>query len=378
MIELQTLIQSYQEFKTQHPNPDPSKLPFKLADYEPEIRDFILWQFNPKAQTKFAHFLPPYLPASVHVEQASGWQAASFKAELVGQGHKVLDLTGGLGIDSMAFAGSNSVTHIEINPTLQPLAAHNFKVLNLKIESRLDSAEAVLKTQPKTDWIFLDPDRRAIQGAARVAFQNSLPNLLEIKDSLLSLAGMGVLVKSSAMIDLSLAIKQLETVRKIFVLSVQNECKEVLFELGEVDSDLQIHATEWGKSTFVFKAEEERRAEVRYAPVQEFLYEPWAALMKAAPYKLICQRFGVKKVAASTHLYTSQDMRADFPGRIFKVVAQGSNFGLKQALVSTRNYPLTAQQLRQKLNLKEGGQDYIFGLSLQDGSKKLVHAQRLN
>ncbi len=379
MTDLNFLVAQYHHFKIKNPQIDSKKIAFKLSSYPVAVREFILWQYNPKAAEKLGKYLPAVLPASLHVEQASGWQAADFKAQIIGQNRQIIDLTGGLGIDAMAFSRHNQVLHIERNAVLQAVANQNFNALNCpNIQSRHADARELLAQKPTPDWFYIDPDRRASQGSARVAFQHSEPNLLEIKDQLLSLARIGVLVKSSPMIDISLACRQLEHVTAVYVFSLHNECKEVLFVLEKAPKALQIQAVEWEKNVFAFAAEQEQTAQATFTQPQSYLYEPWASVMKAAPFKWLCQRFAVNKLASDTHLYTSEELRPDFPGRIFKILSYQSKPELLQANIATRNYPLSVEQLRQKFKIKEGGADYLFACTLMDGSKKIIHARRLS
>jgi hypothetical protein len=183
------------------------------------------------------------------------------------------------------------------------------------------------------------------------------------------------LLKTSPLLDIKEALKQLEKVSQVSIVSVDNECKEVLFlmDIAFVTEPL-IEAINLSKGlvrSFRFSFSEERAYQISFSEPQEFIYEPNASVLKGGAFKSIAVRFCVEKVHPSTHLYTSKNLVADFPGRIFKIVdfVKADPKVLKlyfpegTANIFTRNYPLSPQDLKAKSRLKDGGNRFLIGFS---------------
>ncbi len=379
---LEEAIAALTKFKEKYPNLSAQQAAFKLEGYPSEIKDFILWQYNPKVSAKFGRFAPHILPSPVSVEQASSEQTALFKLTLT-HDDTVADLSGGAGMDSMAFATrAKKVYHIEQNPVLQSIAKYNFSAMGFaNIESICMQAEHFVDISPVVDWVYLDPDRRVTVGAGRVALSHSSPNILEIKTKLWNIARKGILVKASPMIDISLACKELGNVSEVIVLGVDGQCKELIFVIRRETQPIIIKAIELNKSEFSFFMAEEAQSQATYSTIEQYLYEPWACVMKAAPFKLLSYRFRINKLAVSTHLYTSQNPVKGFPGRTFRVVGllpfRPKPGGLTQANLTVRNFPMSSDSLRKKLEISDGGEDYLFACTLQDNKKVLVHCRKV-
>ena len=201
------------------------------------------------------------------------------------------------------------------------------------------------------------------------------------------------MVKLSPMLDLSLALNTLKYVREAHVVSVNNECKELLLILQKtsISSDVLIRCKQFVNSyepqSFSFTKEQERTSDCPLATeVDAFLYEPNASILKAGAYRSLTQTYDVKKLHASSHLYVSPQFIEDFPGRRFKVEAV-SGFGKKElkdflqgmekANLTIRNFPSSVADLRKRLKLKEGGEDYLFATTLADESKVLIKCKKV-
>lgn len=330
-----------------------------------------------------------YYPPHLSMEQCSSELTAAFKAELL-QGDSFVDLTGGFGIDFTYLARSfKEVTYVEHQAVLCELAKHNFPLLGLPHASiQNQDGIAYLEQMKPVDALFIDPARRDEQGGKTVAISSCEPNIAEW-ETLLTTKAKRVLVKLSPMLDLSLALKELRTVSKVYIVSVENECKELLLMLEAtptIPEEIAIHCIELKnngeRSLFCFNRIEEREAQQKLATeVENYLYEPYASVLKAGAYRILTEAFPVKKLHTSSHLYTSQELITEFPGRKFKVTAV-SGFGkreikellhnVEKANLTIRNFPASVAELRKRLKLKEGGSDYLFATTLKNEEKVLI------
>jgi len=335
-------------------------------------------------------------PPRLNREQASSETAAKHKARLMSDLYgapphvlRIADLTGGMGVDTFAFAGWGAerqmqveVDYVEQDRGLCELARHNAAALGLKnIRFHCcDSLEWLQQQSGRFDLLFVDPARRDKQGRKVAAFEDCTPDIVANQTLLFSKSA-GVMVKASPMIDITLGSAQLHNVGDIYVIAVQGECKEVLFLCRPADNgEPRIHCRHLHHGMvddLVFTRREEAQAEVSYAAnVKKYLYEPNAALMKAGPFKLLSRREGLEKLARNTHLYTSDSLLQHFPGRTFCVLKEVSlnKKALAAAIpdakahVIVRNYPARAEELQRQLGLKEGGGLFVIATTI--GTKK--------
>ena len=327
-------------------------------------------------------------PAHLSIEQCSSEATAKYKANLL-KGNSFADLTGGLGVDtyylSMRFKETD---YVERQSELCDLAKHNFEVLNTEIKVWNETAEEYINHCEPKDCIYLDPARRDIHGHKIVSISDCTPDVLALQDQLLQKA-QTVMVKLSPMLDISKALQELKGVKEVHVLAVGNECKELVFimERGYSGQPTQFAANLQTEQPVVrFTFDEEHDCLLRLADgIGRYLYEPNAALMKAGCYKLLSNRFGVHKLHKNSHLYTSDTLVADFPGRIFEVEEVAPyNKRLKQTLLAdvekanlaVRNFPLTVDALRKTLKIKDGGDVYLFATTLRGEEKVVIKTQK--
>ena len=380
------------QFIAEHLNDDIYTL--ALKDFDAEVdRALALRQIEARQQLRKKVpswsnndelLFPPYLP----IEQCSSETTALYKASLL-QGNSFLDLTGGLGIDThfiaQKFKHSN---YVDLNDDLCTLAQHNFRVLGDDIRVHNESADDYLAHCPPVDVAFVDPARRDALGRKVVSLADCSPNLIELQDSLLRKAHR-VMVKLSPMLDIHLALKELRGVSEVHVVAVENECKELLLiiEGGETtDPTFVCVNLLTNQPTLRFEEAEERDATARLAQtVQNYLYEPNAALMKAGCFKLLTQRYELLKLHRHSHLYTSETLIADFPGRVFEVEAWVPfNKHLKHTLlanvtkasIATRNFPVSATELRKSLKIADGDETYLFATTLAGERKVMVKTRK--
>jgi 16S rRNA G966 N2-methylase RsmD len=330
-------------------------------------------------------------PPSINMEQCSSERTAIFKREIIQtEVNKVgltgADLTGGLGIDS--FFLSNICTclfYVEKEHSVFNLAKHNHTVLSGgQIQHVQQRAEEFINSiKQHFDFIYIDPSRRL--GQTKVfKLSDCEPSVSPLLPALFKHTSL-VLIKASPLLDLQQAMHELKCVNKVYVVSVDNECKELLFMCNpQFIGEPFIYCINLPKKeaflTFTFS--EERSSTVRFSEPLTYLYEPNASILKAGAFKFIANQFNFLKLHAHTHLYTSVDFIERFPGRVFKIemVNPKSNdlkrfFPDGKANVITRNYPLSSEELKSKLKLKDGGELFLFGVT--STIKLLLIARRL-
>lgn len=370
-----------------YPAVDMAEAVVQIAGYQIAEKKVPLW-----AQTAGIRY-----PQHLSMEQCSSEVTARYKASLV-SGDTLTDLTAGWGVDCSFLARNfRCADYVERQETLCRIAAHNFPLLGLP-HVRIHCADAVeyLQSMEPVDCLFLDPARRDSHGGKTVAIAECEPDVCRLEPLLVE-KGKTVMIKLSPMLDMASALRDLQYVRRIHVVSVNNECKELIILLRKAPDEEEAAAGEVIISCeqvvnnsvhqhFQFTFSEEKSAGCPLAEsVGNYLYEPGAALLKAAPYRLLATRYGVEKLHPNSHLYTSSGL-VDFPGRRFRVTAV-SGFGKKdlkvllegveKANLTVRNFPSSVAELRKKLKLKEGGDTYLFATTLASGEKVLIRGEKV-
>jgi 16S rRNA G966 N2-methylase RsmD len=374
------LPEAARRYVAAHLHDDPAHLALQARRYPglpvPELVRQI--QARQKARTKLPDWAdnPDLIfPPALSVEQASSARTAAFKAALVG-GQRLADLTGGFGADTAAFAQTVAqVDYVERNTQLAVVVEYNLHQLGIRnvTTHAADALKFLHETAQHFDWLYLDPARR--DTAARKIFRlaDCEPDVLRVMPLLLQKADK-VLLKTSPMLDIEQAILELGQVRRLWVLAVDNEVKEVLYELSQEPAvDPERYAVnlrrDGSQQEFRLNRAREARAIPRYAEPQQYLYEPNAAVLKAGAFRSIGTAFEFLKLHQHSHLYTSDVLRADFPGRIFRVLAveKADGNALKahlgpeaRAHVTTRNFPDSVADFRKRTGIREGGDIYLF------------------
>jgi 16S rRNA G966 N2-methylase RsmD len=338
------------------------------------------WYSNPDV------IYPPHLA----LEQCSSELTAAYKAKLV-EGNTLVDLTGGLGVDSSCFAKQfGRVVYVERQEKLCQLAAHNFEALGLyNIETVNTDALAYLQKMNPVDVIYIDPARRNSQGGKVFAVSDCEPNIVAVNDLLLSKANK-VVVKLSPMLDVYAAMQQLKYPSKVHIVSVGGECKELLLLLERNYCDsVPIHCINLNKifsQSFIFHRDEEISSTCCFAStLSHYLYEPNASVLKAGAFKTLAVRFGIEKLHPNSHLYTSDKLVSDFPGKIFKICGY-SSFNkkdlslflkdIKKANICVRNFPVSVAELHKRLHLSDGGNDFLFATTLRNGQHVIIRGEK--
>lgn len=326
-------------------------------------------------------------PLRLPLEQCSSELTANYKSALVIKGTGI-DLTGGFGVDVFAFSkNSLKVLYCERDKKLANLVQSNLKVLNaLNVEVFIGDGIDCLKKQNKLDWIFVDPVRRK-EGARVYRLEDCEPNVIELQD-LLFLKANCILVKTAPLLDIQQTIKDLNFVKEVHVVSVNNDCKEVLYLLQkDFIGEVQIIACNIKKlrnDNFSFNYEEERNTKTKYAKPLNYLYEPNASIMKAGGFKSVSDQLNIYKLHKHSHLYTSKKLLDNFPGRRFKInsiLIADKKAVLKnkasKANLACRNFPQKVEVLKKKLNIVDGGELYVFATTLSDDEPRLILCEKI-
>ena len=344
-------------------------------------------------------------PKKVSMEQCSSSQTADYKASLV-EGKSFADLSGGFGVDTVTLARKFAKGHyVEPQEELCELFQHNCKVLDINNVNIVNGTmEDNLAAIGPVDTIYLDPSRRDVHGRKVVALEDCVPNLLEWKERLLAKCNT-LMVKLSPMIDIFQTLRDLPETYAVHVVAVEGECKEVMFLLtqdGTINGICRdvarnvsttsptIIAANINKTATIrveTTLDTERTTQPRIATgLGAYLYEPNAAVMKAGIFNSISQQFQVQKLEKNTNLFTSNELCEDFPGRIFRIEAVHEFHPRKtakelshiaSASIAVRNFPLSAEELRKTLKIKDGNARFLFGCKVWDGRKMVVMCSKM-
>ena len=378
----------------QHLHDDVQQLALQRNRF-PQLSDtdfrFLIQQVEGRQRTKdklpsFAQIEDWWYPVRLSCEQCSSEATARYKAALIAplQPDVLIDLTAGYGVDTFFMAEHTQEAHyVERTPELCHIAQHNFSLARPHVRVHNTTAEEFLASSPHLlsphRLIYLDPARRSQSGGKVFRIEDCEPNVTEILPALRKLTS-HIMIKFSPMLDITAAMRALGHDWDTHIVAVNNEVKEVLILTGK-GSIYAVNICATHTDSFVFNDEEEKKAQVSFASdIEQYIYEPNAAIIKAGAYRLIGERYGIKKLDTNTHLYTSDKLLPDFPGRkwqVQEVLTKHSalNTKLKYSIL-TRNYPLSPDQVRKKLKLQDGDDLFIVGARLQ-GKPVLVLGNRV-
>lgn len=434
--------QATQDFIRQHQDDDVRQLAFLGSKYPEVDMPFALDQIRGRKMARvklprWASLEGIIYPPHISMEQCSSESTALYKAELAARllslpasssgiemkaenEIEFVDLTGGFGVDFSYIAARLGVKsmYVERQAHLCEAAKENFGRLGLKnaivkngdgIEilhsfhpKKKDAASAddslgitydqprsLLKTNLGLKIIFIDPARRDDAGNKVVSLKDCTPDVTVLQEEMLSKADY-VIIKLSPMLDWHRAISELSHVREVHIISVNNECKELLLVLSarNMGENLRIYCINDAQS-FVCEESDMETSSVKIAPStleeMQYLYEPNASLMKAGCFGILSDRYDARMLSKNSHLFVSQAPIDAFPGRSFRIIAVSSFnkkelkrhlSGITKANIATRNFPLSVAELRKRLKLKDGGETYIFATTLSDESHVLMITEK--
>ncbi len=393
-------------FIDEHLNEDVRQLALQKKKYNDIDFEFALQQIQGRQKTRdklpSMGSIPRFVfPPSLALEQCSSETTAQYKVSFVEElmygdvTHAVCDhctmadLTGGFGVDTLYLSGLFETCHyVEPQSQLCDILSYNLKLVQKhNVVVHQDTMEHYVENMDAVDFIYLDPSRRDLLGRKVSGLEACTPNVLQYKDMLLHKADM-LMLKLSPMLDIKRALNKLPETRDVIVMAVEGECKELVLVLTKDTADtLLYHAVnllpdkdDFTEINFDFTEEEEKSAVPQLSgKLYTYLYEPNAAILKAGGFKCIATRFNLKKLHQHSHLYTSDTLLKDFPGRIFNVQdvftikeAKTALRNVKKANVAIRNFPMCADELKRCLKLKDGGDVYLFGTTLKNGQKSIV------
>ena len=330
----------------------------------------------------FAQIEDWWYPIRLSCEQCSSEATARYKAAIIRQlGEKqdiLIDLTGGYGVDTYFLSEQTTQAHyVERNEELCRIAQHNFQIANKPIHVHNTSAEdflaqysmagSVSSDVKKEVVVYLDPARRDAHGGKVFRIEDCEPNIIKFLPSLRAISST-ILIKFSPMLDITSALQSLGNEWDVHVVALHNEVKEIIFVTG----NNRIHAVNIlheGNDQFSFTRSEEKSALCAMADcICEYIYEPNAAIIKAGAFRLVSERYQLHKLDHNTHLYTADQLIENFPGRVWKVIAQPiknqrdiAALGIQRAAILTRNYPLTPEELRKKFKVQESDSHFLIG-----------------
>lgn len=350
------------------------------------------WQVARTKIPSWAEVEGLHYPRHLSLEQCSSEQTARYKASLLSPGDTFVDLTGGFGVDFFFMSQPfQRRVYVEQQQELCDIARHNFDLLNHPCTVVCGSATEYLQQMPHASAIYIDPARRDAHGARTYSISDCTPNVLELQELLVKKADR-VIIKLSPMLDWHKAASDLQHISAIHIVSVQNECKELLLVLADgamseapvvcinLLADGTLQRFEYDPATNAQSANVNAKVNATY------LYEPNASIMKAGCFDEIGNFYQICKLSANSHLYVSDHEVKDFPGRGFQILSIPSmnKRELKEALrdidranITVRNFPMSAEALRKRLRLKDGGDLYIFATTVGDGSHQLFICRKI-
>lgn len=379
----------------QHRDCDTTRLRLATRKNDGMSMDFAILQIEcrRKAAKKLAKTLqnPRFIfPTTLSAEQCTSDRLAEFHVSLIHAGDQLLDMTSGLGIDVFHLSSkASSVTAIDIVPEIAEALAINATTLKCDNVTAInaDSCEYLRNSDAHYDVIFIDPARRGDGGKRLYALSDCHPNVIELLETIRKRCNR-LIIKASPMIDVSQTIKDLPYITDLYAIGTRQECKELVavVDFNNQPSIPNLHCVTLHsdrETTFSFTQEEENEATANYCLPQEgdFIYEPYPAVMKMQPMKLITQNTNTHKIHPNTHLYISRTEIEDFPGERYKIerIYEFSSKRLKEiaknypkASVAVKNFILTAEELRRRLKVKESDIYRLIGVTACDGNRYIL------
>lgn len=389
---------SFFKFVADNINEDTAKLRLrhhgKISEFDV---DFAITQIEcrKKFRKKLSRFIScrdALFPTVLAGEQASHEAVARFHASLFNGSERVIDMTAGLGIDAMSIsAKAKSVIACELDALKAACLAHNkdaVKISNIRVENA-DSTEIMKSQTDCFDTVFIDPARRGAGNKRVYNFHDCQPDILSIQDYLLE-NSKRIIIKASPLLDISRTLIDIPSATSVRCICVEGECKEVLIEASpngtlKLQEAVNLNADGSLISVFSYRPDDDT-SEIDYCTAIDletgcYLYEPDAAVMKLSPWGALSAKFkGIKKLGKSSHLFLSDKYFESFPGRKLKykgIIEKRDRKTLKGIPVNvvTRNYPLSAEELRKKLGVKEGKDTFVYGTRINE-KPVLILAER--
>lgn len=384
---------------------DTDKLMLKYHKEQDDTIDYAFCINQIKLRKKFSDKFPSFVqrddflfPLSLNLEQSSSEHTAMYKSLLLKEGESILDLTAGFGIDDIYFSRKASrIVCVEQNTMLVELLSHNFKCLNREnfLCVNANSEDYVLSAE-NFDVIYLDPARRDENKNKVFDIESSQPNVLQLIGVLRSKAKR-IILKLSPMIDIKQVENAFENISDIHIVSLKNECKEILVEIvNEEVKDVNYHCVDIKSLSFEndeiflsFKKIIQRKNEINLRNKKinqrlfKYLYEPNVSILKLGVFDALIEKYNLEKLHRNSHLFTSENLIEDFEGRCFEILEQRNASpkalkDIKKANITVRNFPQTVSEIRNKTKIKEGGEIYLFFTTLANEEKTCVVCKKIS
>ncbi|WP_421764090.1 THUMP-like domain-containing protein [Ekhidna sp.] len=329
------------------------------------------------------------MPAPLSIEQASSQTTCTYKQNLI-SGDYLVDLTGGMGIDCLALSSSfNRTIYVEQDPALCEIFRYNSLVLDYAVEIKnmeaLDYINSAICNPNKTTF-YLDPARRDSDQKRVFRIEDCSPNLTELLPALREKAN-HVLVKYSPFLDIKGILNTIPNVKEVHIVSVKNDCKELLllidFNFTGI-SQITCVNLKSEQHIYSFSFEEEALSQARVGEISSYIFEPNASVMKAGAFNKICADYDLIKLGENTHLYSENRLVDSFPGKTFEVISNANETSIKEFAtngkinVITRNYPLSTTELKKKLKLRDGGDYFLVAFKDLNNKAKMVIAKLIH
>ena len=388
------LEKEVQNYIIQNINIDPLKLIFKKSPFENITMKEIVEQIDgfKRAKKKLPNEFCQkgiYYPPKISLEQCSSMQTGLYKSALI-SGDSIIDITSGMGVDDYYFSKVfKKLYYCELNKNLHNITKHNFNILNINNVTFFngDGIEFIKKIK-KVDWIYADPGRRDENIKKVFLLSDCLPNIPKNLNHLFNKTNK-ILLKLSPLLDISSAINELKFVKEVHIVSVKNECKELLIILeNEYTDEIKIKTINIEtkqNQTFNFSKNKETTLAANFSEIKDYLYEPNSSIMKSGGFNSLSIKFNTPKLHPNSNLYTSEKLINEFPGKIFKI-DKIINYDKKQikkavpemkANISTRNFPFKIEEIKKKNKIKDGGEIYLFFTTNFENKPVVIKCKRI-
>jgi 16S rRNA G966 N2-methylase RsmD len=391
-------------FIENHFSEDTDKLLLKYHSQMVDDIDYLYCINQIKLRRKFAEKFPSFVlrkdflfPLSLNLEQSSSEHTAAYKSMLLNDGESLLDLTAGFGVDDIYFSKkAKKIVCVEQNKMLVDLLSYNFECLQAKNYFCVNAdSEEYLLTAENFDVIYLDPARRDENKNKIFEIESSQPNVLKLIDVLKS-KSKRIILKLSPMMDLKQIEKSFENISDIHIVSLKNECKEILVEMKNQEvKEINYHCVDIKSINFendkLFLCFNEiiqrnnfliQRNNFLKQRLFKYLYEPNVSILKLARFDALIEKYDFEKLHRNSHLFTSENLIENFEGRSFEVIEQRNASpkalkDIKKANITVRNFPQTVSEIRNKTKIKEGGELYLFFTTIGEEERTCIVCKKI-
>ncbi|SEP59552.1 THUMP-like domain-containing protein [Flavobacterium urocaniciphilum] len=358
-----------------------SKNPFPDVDWKEIINQIVS---KNKSKSKLPTWFTTeqiYYPPSISIEQTSSEITAKYKADLI-SGKSIIDLTGGFGVDCYYFSKNfENVTHCEKSAELSEIVKYNYEKLNVNNINCIDknSTEYLENNDTFFDWIYIDPSRRSDVKGKVFLLKDCLPNVPANIDFYFTKSN-NILIKTAPILDITAGINELKYIKSIHIVAIENEVKELLWILEKnysgnieiISSNIQKEKTD--TNSFILG----NHLPATFGLPELFLYEPNAAILKSGLVDTLSNSLKINKLHPHSHLFTNNKL-ISFSGRRFLIETSipfkkeelKKHIEGKKMNVTTRNFPLSVEEIRKKYKISEGGNVYTF-FTTNSNDEKIV------